>query len=131
MLSARLILKRGISSAVFLEHSHGKLSPANLAIINAARQASRSDDVLPVGVLTAGGAQAEELLSSARKLPGLSKLLVAIHDGLERPLAERMAPLLGQLQKQHNFSHWWAAHSTIGKDLMPRLAGLLLSQDQT
>lgn len=121
----RLTQQRGISSAIFLEHYNGKLLTSNRSVISAARKAGSQTSV---GILAVDN-ENSPIISEAQKLPGLSKILVASNSGYSNLLPEAIAPLLASLQKNHNFTHWWGAHSSVGKGVLPRLAGILLSKD--
>jgi electron transfer flavoprotein alpha subunit len=109
-----------------LEHAKGKLAATNLAAIAAARKAGGE----AVGVLAVDSATSP-IIEEARKLPGLKKVILAANPNYERLLPEVTAPLLVALQKQHGFSHWWAAHTSIGKNILPRMAGLLVQNEES
>lgn len=61
---------------------------------------------------------------SARRLP-LSKILHYSGKDLAKGLAEPLAPIIAETAKQGNFSHVVAAHAAIGKNVLPRVAGLM------
>lgn len=119
--------RRWISSAILLEHTHGRLSAANQSTILAA---SRAGGEAPVGVL-AVKEDNSPVVEAARRLRGLGKLLVVTNEHAERLMPEAVADLLAQVQQQRTFSHWWAVHSSIGKDIFPRLAGLLVARGES
>ncbi|WP_298281805.1 electron transfer flavoprotein subunit alpha/FixB family protein [Acidocella sp.] len=60
---------------------------------------------------------------AAAKIPGLSKILVADHPGYDHELAEPTAALLVELAP--GYTHIFQAATTMGKNVMPRLAALL------
>lgn len=123
----RAIRRRWISSAIFLEHSQGKLATvANSAAIHAARQAGFEKNVGILAVST----ETEAVIADAQRLPGLSSLIVAVNADYAHLMPEATATLLLHLQQKHNFSHWWAAHTSIGKNVFPRFAGLILREDE-
>ena len=112
------------TSAIFLEHARNKLNNASLSAIVAARKCSKS----LVGVLPVGSADSP-VIAEARRL-GLEKLLVAAHNSYEHLLSEPVASLFAHLQMKHSFSHWWAASTSAGKNIMPRFAGVLLRDEK-
>ena len=59
-----------------------------------------------------------------RRLP-LSKILHYSGKDLAKGLAEPLAPIIAETAKQGNFSHVVAAHTAIGKNVLPRVAGLM------
>lgn len=77
-----------------------------------------------VGVLPVADGDAP-IVSEARKL-GLTKLVVGTHESFEHLLPETTATWMASLQEKEGFTHWWAASTSAGKGLMPRLAGNLL-----
>jgi electron transfer flavoprotein alpha subunit len=60
---------------------------------------------------------------AAAKIPGLAKVLVADDPGYDHELAEPTAALLAELAG--NYTHIFQAATTMGKNVMPRLAALL------
>lgn len=56
---------------------------------------------------------------------GLSSLLIRHSPLLEHTLAEPVAPLLASLVKAGSYTHLAGPHSALGKNLFPRVAGLL------
>lgn len=117
---AMSILRRWASSAVFLEHNGSQLIKANLAAIKAAKKTDPSGTVC--GVLIVSDSK---ILEQAKQLPGLTNLILVSTDS---KLSESTASIIKEIQEKHSFSHWFAVHSTTGKDLMPRFAALLGSK---
>lgn len=113
-----ILVRRSASTAVFLEHNGTQLSKSNLAALRAAHKIASGPST---GVLLAAN---PSLVQEAQRLPGLSKLLV-LSSGPDRLLSEAAASALAKVQEQHKFTHWLACHSTVGKELLPRLAALL------
>jgi electron transfer flavoprotein alpha subunit len=108
-----------ISSLVLAEQKHGKLQPATLHAVTAAKQLGG-----PVTVLVAGKGVAE-VASLASTVEGVEKVLVADDASLEHGLAEPTAALLAQIQSKRNFSHLIAPSTTFGRNILPRAAALL------
>lgn len=120
------IWSRNISSAVFLEHSQGKLAvTASRAAISAANKVSPTAKV--VGVLAVEDVDSP-VVGEAKKLPGLSKIILSTHKGYSRLLPEVVTPLLLALQSRNEYTHWWTSHSSIGKSIFPRFTGALLGK---
>ena len=106
-----------MSILLVAEHNDAALNPVTLNVL-AAAQAIGGD----ITVLVAGegcGAAAE----AAAALPGVSKVLCADAAVYGKQLAENVAPLIAEAAAGH--SHVLSAHSTNGKNTMPRVAALL------
>jgi electron transfer flavoprotein alpha subunit len=108
-----------ISSLVLAEQKHGKLQPATLHAVTAAKQLGG-----PVTVLVAGKGIAD-VASATSNVEGVEKVLVADDASLEHGLAEPIAALLAQMQNKRNFSHLVAPSTTFGRNVLPRAAALL------
>jgi len=109
-----------MSILVLAEHDNSELKAATLNTIGAAKQLG--DDV---HVLVAGsgcGAVAD----AAAAAIGVSKVLKADDAALEHGLAENVAPIIVELAG--NYSHVLAPASTYGKNILPRAAALLDTQ---
>jgi electron transfer flavoprotein alpha subunit len=90
----------------------------------AARSAVAAASLLGVelhGLVVGNGEQAA--VAAAAKIPGLTKILVADDPGYDHELAEPTAALLVELAP--NYTHILQAATTMGKNVMPRLAALL------
>lgn len=56
----------------------------------------------------------------------LTRLIVQkASDKIGKGLAEPLAPLIAETVKNGGFSHIVAAHTALGKNVLPRVAGLL------
>lgn len=62
------------------------------------------------------------------RVTGLSKVLYAVDDKLAHQLAEPLAPLLQELVTKGGYTHVVAGHSAVGRDVLPRTAALLDSE---
>lgn len=105
---------------VFAEHEHGQLNPATRAAIGAAKIIGGEVDVLLVGYNIAG------VTDQAKHLAGISKVLVEDDALYAHPLAENLTPILVEIGA--GYSHILAAATSVGKDVLPRVAALLNSQ---
>lgn len=99
------------------EYDSGQLSPETAKALTAAQAIGTDIDILVAGGHTVKAARA------AAGLDGVRKVLVAQADWLEHQLAEPLAALLFSLAGDYNV--FMAAATATGKNVMPRLAGLL------
>ena len=106
-----------MSVLVIAEHDNAALKPATLSTVTAAL-AIEAD----VTVLVAGAACAA-VATAASAITGVSKVLVADNAAYDHQLPEAVAPLVAEVAV--SYSHVLAAATTTGKNLMPRVAGLL------
>ena len=102
---------------VFADHEHGKLSPATRAAVGAAKQIGGEIHLLLAGFNIAA------VKAEAVKLDGVTQLLVQDDALYEHPLAENLAPFITEIAQ--GYTHVLAAATSVGKDVMPRVAGLL------
>ena len=109
---------------VIAEHDHQSIKPVTLNVITAARQIANKLDS-DVHVLVAGtncnGAAIE-----AAKIHGVTKILKCDAGELSHRLAENIAPMIVSIAEK--YSHILAPASTFGKNVMPRVAALLDTQ---
>ena len=106
-----------MSVLVIAEHDNAALKPATLSTVTAAL-AIEAD----VTILVAGSACAA-VATAAATIAGVSKVLVADNAAYDHQLPEAVAPLVAEVAA--GYSHVLAAATTTGKNLMPRVAGLL------
>lgn len=102
---------------VIAEHNHQTLTPATLNTITAAAQLGSDIHVLVAGTNCASVA------SAAASVAGVKKVLHADHAGFAHFFAETFAGLLQGLAS--GYSHLLAPATAFGKNILPRLAGLL------
>jgi electron transfer flavoprotein alpha subunit len=105
---------------VIADHMDGELKPATLNAVTAAGKLDGEVHVLVAG----SGSQA--IADAAAKIAGVAKVLHADGSGLTHMLAENAAPVIADLAK--GYSHVLMTATTTGKNLMPRVAALLDSQ---
>ncbi|GGG56360.1 electron transfer flavoprotein subunit alpha [Pseudohongiella nitratireducens] len=106
-----------MSIFVIAEHDNAALKPATLSAVTAAVAAG--DDVQ---VLVAGSGCAA-VADQAAKVAGVSKVLLADNEAYANQLPENLAELI--VEVAGSASHIFAAATTTGKNLMPRVAALL------
>lgn len=102
---------------VIADHNNTTLHPSSFNTVTAASKIGSVD------VLVAGK-QCEEVAKKVSTLEGVSKVLHAESEHLEHPLAETFSPVILQLAKE-GYTHILAPASSFGKNLLPRIAGIL------
>lgn len=106
-----------MSVLLIAEHDNNELKPVTLNALAAAQQMDASVDILVVGGDCAAVGEA------AAKAAGVGKVLVADNAAYANQLPENLAPLVVELAS--GYSHVVAAHTTTGKNFLPRVAALL------
>ncbi len=102
---------------VLAEHHDGKLAPATRAAVGAAQKIGGEIHLL------VAGAGISSVVDEAKQLAGVSTLHACDDAAYAHLLAEALAPLVVSIAK--NYSHVIAAATTMGKDVMPRVAAML------
>ncbi len=102
---------------VIAEHDNQTLNAATAKVVGAAAQIDKD-----IAVLVAGH-QCDQAAQSAAKLEGVAKVLHTEHQSLAKHLAEPMADLIVKLAA--DYEHILAAATTMGKNILPRVAALL------
>lgn len=105
---------------VIAEHTNTSISPATLCAGSAARKIDSNVHLL------VAGSDCRSAVDAATKVHGFTKILRADGAALAHGLAENLAPLIAGLAGQ--YSHILAPATSFGKNLMPRVAALLDSQ---
>lgn len=106
-----------MSALVFFEHTNDDISAASLHAVTAA--AAMGGDV----VALVAGSGCDGAAQAAAKVAGVSKVLKVDSGEYANTLAENLAPLIAKLAEGH--SHVVATATTVGKNIMPRVAALL------
>lgn len=106
-----------MSVLVIAEHDNAALKPATLSTVTAALAIGQDVTIL------VAGADCAAVASAAAAVEGVSKVLVADNAAYGHQLPEAVAPLVAEVAAA--YSHVLAAATTMGKNLMPRVAGLL------
>ncbi|SDF77652.1 electron transfer flavoprotein subunit alpha/FixB family protein [Thalassobaculum litoreum] len=106
-----------MSTLIFFEHTNDAISPASLHAVTAATQIGGDVVALVAGSGCDGAAQA------AAKVAGVTKVIKVDSAEYGHTLAENLAPLIAKLAEGH--SHVLATATTVGKNIMPRVAALL------
>ena len=106
-----------MSILVVADHDNVELKPATLVVVAAAELVGGDIDVLVAGEGCAAVAEA------AAKVAGVNKVLCADNAAYGHQLAENIAPLVAELGA--NYSHVMTAHTTVGRNFLPRVAAAL------
>ena len=106
-----------MSTLVVAEHDNAELRPVTRVVVAAAQAIGSDFDILVAG--SGCAAVAEE----AALIPGAGKILSADNAAYEYALAENLSALVADLAE--GYDHVLAAHTTTGKNFLPRVAALL------
>lgn len=102
---------------VIADHDNEHLKPVTLSTLAAAVEVGGDIDLLIAGRNCRGVAE------EASSIGGVSRVLIADNEAYEHALAENIAPLVVELASQ--YTHVITAHTTTGKNFLPRVAALL------
>ncbi len=102
---------------ILADHDNAGLKPATAHAVTAATKLGADIHVLVAGRNAASAAE------QAAKLAGVAKVLLADDAAYEHALAEPVAALLVSLAS--GYSHVFAAATSVGKNVLPRVAALL------
>ncbi|GEQ72690.1 hypothetical protein JCM33374_g6377 [Metschnikowia sp. JCM 33374] len=121
-----LVSRRSFSSSLakldtlaFIESASGNITASSLSAITAAQALGK-----PVTAIIAGS-DGEKIASSASKIEGISKVLLAKDSRYDHYLAEELAPLLKEIIETRQFTHVITPASAVGKSFLPRLGALI------
>jgi len=106
-----------MSVLLIAEHDNSELKPVTLNALAAAQLMDSSVDILVAGEGCAAVGEA------AAKAAGVGKVMVADNAAYANQLPENVAPLVVELAS--GYSHIVAAHTTTGKNFLPRVAAVL------
>jgi electron transfer flavoprotein alpha subunit len=105
---------------IIAEHDGAALNLATAKSVDCARAIAGSDMEIDLAVFGSG---VDAIASEAAALEGISKVIVIEADHLANPVAANWATEAVALAG--DYSHLLGASSTLGRDLMPRIAALL------
>lgn len=109
-----------MSILILAEHDNSSIKSSTLNTVTAATEIGGDIHILVAGSNCDGAAQA------AAQIAGVSKVIKADAEHLAHPLAEEIAPILVELAG--DYSHILAPATTFGKNVMPRVAAVLDTQ---
>ncbi len=106
-----------MSVLVVADHDNESLKPVTLVSLAAAAEIGGDVDVL------VAGHNCDAVANEAAQIGGVNKVLLADSEAYAHALPEDVAPLVVGLSA--NYSHLLTAHTTTGKNFMPRVAAAL------
>ena len=106
-----------MGTLVVAEHDNQALRPVTLNILAAALEIGGDIDLL------IAGSDCGSVAEAAASVPGVARVLCADHPAYAHHLAENLALLVAELGA--GYDHILAAHTTTGKNFLPRVAALL------
>ncbi len=101
---------------VLAEHDNSELKSSTLNTISAASQIGE------VSLLVAGS-ECSSVVETAKKISGVSRVLLADHQNYKHALAENISPLIAKIKS--DYTHILAPATANGKNILPRVAALL------
>ncbi|KAI1491351.1 hypothetical protein F5X96DRAFT_478938 [Biscogniauxia mediterranea] len=114
--------ERLLSTLAILEQREGKLNHGSLSAITAAQKVGGSIHGF------VAGSNIKPVAEEAAKVAGVEKIIAVDNAAYDKGLAENYAPLLIENIKKGGYTHVIAGHTAFGKNLLPRVAALLDSQ---
>ncbi|KXH32069.1 electron transfer flavoprotein domain-containing protein [Colletotrichum nymphaeae SA-01] len=111
-----------LSTLAILEQREGQLNHGSLSAITAAKKLGGSIHGFVAGSNIKGVAD------EAAKVEGVEKVIAVDNAAYDKGLPENFAPLLVENIKKGGYTHIIAGHTAFGKNLMPRVAAILDSQ---
>ncbi|OLN95576.1 putative electron transfer flavoprotein subunit alpha, mitochondrial [Colletotrichum chlorophyti] len=111
-----------LSTLAILEQREGQLNHGSLSAITAAKKLGGSVHGFVAGSNIKGVAE------EAAKVEGVEKIIAVDSGAYDKGLPENYAPLLVENIKKGGYTHVIAGHTAFGKNLLPRVAALLDSQ---
>ncbi|KAI1267181.1 electron transfer flavoprotein domain-containing protein [Xylariaceae sp. FL1019] len=115
-------IQRLLSTLAILEQRAGVLNHGSLSAITAAKAIGG-----PIHAFVAGSS-IKPVAEEAAKVEGVEKIIAVDSASYDKGLPETYAPLLVENIKKGGYTHIIAGHTAFGKNLLPRVAALLDSQ---
>jgi len=106
-----------MSILIVAEHDNTELKTPTLVTVAAAQAIGGDIDILVAGT------NVDAVAEQAAAIPGISKVLKADNGAYEHQLAENIASLVVEVAP--GYSHIMSAHTTTGKNFLPRVAATL------
>ena len=106
-----------MSILIVAEHDNTELKTPTLVTVAAAQAIGGDIDILVAGT------NVDAVAEQAAAIPGISKVLKADNGAYEHQLAENIASLVVEVAS--GYSHIMSAHTTTGKNFLPRVAATL------
>ena len=108
-----------MSVLLIAEHNNKEVKPFTYNAITAASQIDEDLHDLVVGF------KADEIANSISQVPNVKKVIQIDNEIYENYIAENFTSAV--IKQAENYSHIVCSANTFGKNLMPRIAALLLS----
>jgi electron transfer flavoprotein alpha subunit len=115
-------LRRLLSALAILEQRDGQLNTGSLSAVTAAQKLGGSVH----GFLA--GSNIKSVAEEAAKIEGVEKIVAVENGAYDKGLPENYAPLLVENIKKGGYTHVIAGNTAFGKNVLPRVAALLDSQ---
>ena len=109
-----------MTTLVVAEHDNAGLRPVTLSVVAAAQAIGADFDIL------VAGSGCADVAEEAARIGGVGKVLLADSPAYQHALAENVGTLVAGLADAYD--HVLAAHTTTGKNFLPRTAALLDAQ---
>ena len=106
-----------MSTLVVADHDNEVLKPVTLSTLAAASEIGGDIDVLVAGY------DCRSVAEEATSIGSVTRVLLADCEAYEHSLAENVAPLVVELSEA--YTHVLTAHTTTGKNFLPRVAAML------
>ncbi|KAI8713247.1 putative electron transfer flavoprotein subunit alpha, mitochondrial [Fusarium sp. LHS14.1] len=114
--------QRLLSTLAILEQKDGQLNHSSLSAFTAAKKLGGTVH----GFIA--GSNIKAVAEEAAKAEGVEKIIAVDNGAYDKGLPENYAPLLVENIKKGGYTHVIAGHTAFGKNLLPRVAALLDSQ---
>ncbi|TDZ33678.1 putative electron transfer flavoprotein subunit alpha [Colletotrichum trifolii] len=114
--------RRLLSTLAVLEQREGQLNHGSLSAITAAQQLGGTIHCF------VAGSNIKAVAQEVAKVQGIHKIITVENGAYDKGLPENYAPLLVENIKKGGYTHVIAGHTAFGKNLFPRVAALLDSQ---
>ena len=108
-----------MATLILADHDNAKLRSSTLNTATAAGRLGAEIHVL------VAGHKAGDVAKAAAQIDGVTRVLHADHDHLEKPTAESVAAILVGLVRGRSYGHLLTPATTFGKAVLPRVAALL------
>ena len=109
-----------MSTLIVAEHDNAALRPVTLSVVAAAQAIGADFDIL------VAGHGCDAVAQEAARIGGVGRVLLAQDAAYEHALAENISTLVVELAS--GYDHILGAHTTTGKNFLPRVAALLDTQ---
>ena len=126
-LSNKSFTYKKFSTLIVPEINHSRINPSVHNLVTAALklQSEVTSNLLQTHILLYGDKVSEESINSSKKLKDISKIIVFEDPALKNPSSEYVSSIITVLQKQYNYESIIGPSNNYGKNILPRVGGLL------